>query len=810
MNDAQDRDEVMQRRLDWALREVAGGEQAPDVTAAVLARAARGDVVDDGAVAPARARPWLAAALLMLGIGVVVAVFVAERQRSPAAPDPEVLVAPQGGEECIEVTQFEAIASLPRDARAVELRNLDDAAVKALVRRCPKLEHLRVFASTAYSRAGDPARAVSITDAALTDIGLLTDLRNLQLIGTNEVRGDGLRQLERLPMLMDLELSYFDLDDDALQVMPRLPSLQRLSLHANIGFGDRGLAAIANCPGLRQLVLTSCSQLHAGSLRQLGRLVHLRQLNLNGIGNSWRGLGQPDARLYEPIERAKAEAERTGAGMRVAGLSDWPELTYLDLGGNHLLEPEVGQRLREGCPNLRMLELPDCPLIDDTTVAEVLGLRHLRRLDLSKCAKISEFSLPLLIAATQLQEIHLDDTPWLNLRQAEQLFASGKRVLATKTGDAAFNAGMAVLASRYEAALSQPRYERVASLAEIEALPADVTHVEVRDLGDAAAVALAKRPGLVGVRFCGDPGRLRLGDEAFAAFARMRSLAELDLRNVDGVHDSGLRQLQGLPQLHVLRLRGLNDADDSLTMLAALASLPKFAALEELDLMGTTTFVEQGLDAIVACKQLTRLSLRGCEQLRPQWIARLGALTGLESLDLIGVRGVDDDALDGLRPLTRLRTLLLANGSFTAAGLRAVDGMRALQSLALSDSRQLGTSALLHLPVTLTDLHLGGCSGMDASAGVLLRDRFPGLLRLDVAGDDWVDDAALGAILQLPRLESLVIRSCKNTTAKSFAAIVAARSLRRLDARLCGWLTEALAKQLEEKRPELQVTSKTW
>ncbi|HEU4418323.1 MAG TPA: hypothetical protein VFT55_05250, partial [Planctomycetota bacterium] len=69
MNGANEDDEVLERRFDWALREVTGGERAPDVTAAVLARAAAGETGEERAVRWLGGARWLAfAAVFLLGV----------------------------------------------------------------------------------------------------------------------------------------------------------------------------------------------------------------------------------------------------------------------------------------------------------------------------------------------------------------------------------------------------------------------------------------------------------------------------------------------------------------------------------------------------------------------------------------------------------------------------------------------------------------------------------------------------------------------------------------------------------------------
>ncbi|HEX5050928.1 MAG TPA: hypothetical protein VFZ65_04075, partial [Planctomycetota bacterium] len=431
MSGDRDRDEVFERRLDWALREVAGGQKAPDVTARVLARHAAGD---DGervglVVVPPR-RSWLLAAVFLLGLGVVFGVFLFERavqDRSAALPQEPVAM--------VAVSSLAEIEALPAGANAVELRNLDDAAVAVLARRCPDLGHLRVFASTQDPPVGFPS--VSITDAAFAAIGSLSRLRSLELIEPYGVRGTQLAALEALPLLERLAISSVDLDEQCLQVLPRLPSLRELSLDSSSSLGEAAMSAVATCGGLSRLSLRHDSIWGTDALLLLRRLQSLTELDLTAMQLV---TGRPDpsnrnrrARGAMLGDREKVVVDRAtptppeSGGLKVDSLGAWPRLQRITLAYSPDLPAAVGEHLRENCPNLREVDLSHCPLVDDTTVASLLGLRSLRRLNVGSCDKVSRFCVPLLAAAQQLREVDLSGEYWVTLEQAEQLLAGGKR-----------------------------------------------------------------------------------------------------------------------------------------------------------------------------------------------------------------------------------------------------------------------------------------------------------------------------------------------------------------------------------------------
>lgn len=434
--------ELDARRLDWALREVVAEQPVPDVTAVVLSRAAAGDRGDDGelhwtgAVSSSRSRWFALAAALLLGLSAVLGVVWLRGDGAAGAVDEAQ------GRSIQVITRAGAIASLPADLKAIELHNLDDDAVAALVQRCPDLEHLCVFASTATARPGSIGdQAVSITDDAFVAIGSLGRLRRLELVGVQHVKGTKLRELERLPLLEHLALSCFDLDDDSLQFLPRLPSLRELDLEANQGYGERGLVSIGACPGLRVLSLSGSAPLRDEWFAPLEQLTRLESLNLHGTGLSRRLLF---AKGF-PEPRSPVFGERS---IGTAALQSWPALRKLSLANALHIDPTVGALLARECPALQEVVLDVCLLVDDTTVADLLALRSLRSLSLRDCPNVTATSLPLLVEARQLREVHLGKAPWLTLEQAEELTRSGKQVTCSRPEDPAFEAALARLQPR--------------------------------------------------------------------------------------------------------------------------------------------------------------------------------------------------------------------------------------------------------------------------------------------------------------------------------------------------------------------------
>ncbi|MCA8973094.1 MAG: SUMF1/EgtB/PvdO family nonheme iron enzyme, partial [Planctomycetes bacterium] len=138
-----DNDEVLDRRMDWSLGEFAGGEPAPDVVDAVLARLAAGEIIADRELADgdAGARSggwrWLAAALALFAVGAVVAVGSAGSTASCGAELSFMQVVPGGkvvigltAEQLVEAACRTALPDRPEDAPRVS-----PAAVGVAIRR---------------------------------------------------------------------------------------------------------------------------------------------------------------------------------------------------------------------------------------------------------------------------------------------------------------------------------------------------------------------------------------------------------------------------------------------------------------------------------------------------------------------------------------------------------------------------------------------------------------------------------------------------------------------------------------------------
>jgi hypothetical protein len=398
MNDRQGADD---QRLDWALREVTGAEAPPDLTAAVLARRAAGDgarLAAESVPEPPRTSRWLAAAAVLLGVGVVVGVAVWPRgdaepgqkevpSQQPARPKPA------------EVSTRAEIEALPADARAVLGTDLDDDAVAALL-RLRELRELEIRYPYAMVlglglKTEPPKDPRCITAKSFDVFAQLTKLQSLRLRGAYGLtedfaprtrrQGDKdvvytrtiLESLEQLPMLEELSLSHFDVAHESLAQITTLPSLRTLDLTANYGVCAESIDTLLKCRSLRSLTLRACMKLPGSAIARLAELPALEELDLGDIdGINWRSAPDPAGENIAAAERY--DLERIAKKLRDATERRRPLPADLGVTDDAL-------RGLARAPKLRVLDIAQARCTLDG-LAALRDLHTLRELDLSGIA----------------------------------------------------------------------------------------------------------------------------------------------------------------------------------------------------------------------------------------------------------------------------------------------------------------------------------------------------------------------------------------------------------------------------------------
>jgi hypothetical protein len=150
----------------------------------------------------------------------------------------------------------------------------------------------------------------------------------------------------------------------------------------------------------------------------------------------------------------------------------------------------------------------------------------------------------------------------------------------------------------------------------------------------------------------------------------------------------------------------------------------------------------------------------------PSWTKDLGRLRKLEGLDLSGL-GLTDDGLEILQAVDNslLKKLNLSGNKLTNQNLEYLDRFRGLQSLELSDNKNITDVGLGKFPkvTNLRQLSLSGTGRPVDGNGTVTDDGVSGLLSrnagtlvsLNLADTPTLTTASVGAIRQLKYLETL-------------------------------------------------------
>ena len=285
--------------------------------------------------------------------------------------------------------------------------------------------------------------------------------------------------------------------------------------------------------------------------------------------------------------------------------------------------------------------------------------------------------------------------------------------------------------------------------------------------------------------------RQQMSDSVVARIATLDQITRLDLDGCDRVTDDGLAHLARMPQLEELSLSGWH-----------------------------SQITDRGLDVLRHLKKLRRLEMAWPQRVTDAGMANLQDCAALESVNLMGMQ-TGDGAIRALAGKPRLRRLVAGttvtdaglaflknfpgftswageppeyslmgfhagptylgiDGTFSAAGLRALENLDGLFALNLSwhgsEMHSEGLSALAAL-ANLGFVSINGDRCDDVAfhqMGALPR------LRMLLAQGPVATDAGFVALGRSRSLEYLWGRECPNLRGRGFAALTAIPSLRGL------------------------------
>jgi hypothetical protein len=176
----------------------------------------------------------------------------------------------------------------------------------------------------------------------------------------------------------------------------------------------------------------------------------------------------------------------------------------------------------------------------------------------------------------------------------------------------------------------------------------------------------------------------------------VRTLGPDYFRKVDSVSiinapvtDDWLAQLDKLPALDAVTLRGTNVTANGI------ARLRRLSQLEQLDLQRMTSVTDETLRSIGAALELTHLNLDGCHLVTDEGVQYLAPLTQLKSL-LLSHSRITDAGLAHLSRMTKLNSLYLGGTKITDDGLAHLAHLKELYWLDLRGTK-VTDAGLQHL-----------------------------------------------------------------------------------------------------------------
>ena len=288
------------------------------------------------------------------------------------------------------------------------------------------------------------------------------------------------------------------------------------------------------------------------------------------------------------------------------------------------------------------------------------------------------------------------------------------------------------------------------------------------------------------LRRCSAPGSSAIPRTALASVSALQSLTFLDVSGANAWSDGVVASVsERLPHLSTL-------------------------LMERCDCMS-----DRGAWSLIACTNLTRVSVYACSQITNEGVAALGSLPSLRDLNLARCKHVSDDGLDILaEQRTPLERLVLAwTRRITNAGLLSVSQISTLVDLELVRLREISSAGLAYLAflpslrrlslewcdtvegsdlgkiTTLSELRLAWCDGI-SDVGAAKVSSLPSLRLLDLASCVQVTDLAIAQFTKLCNLSSLNLSYCRNITDSSLNVLASMPSLQVLLLDACDRITD--------------------
>jgi hypothetical protein len=310
-------------------------------------------------------------------------------------------------------------------AEMFELQQGDLAALSA----CPSLRLLRVrwasgvvtdeevahLARLPHLEAVSLTGNIRVTDAGLTVLREMPELKHLALKDCDDLTGAFLEDVQAFPDLCSLSITYsrFTFGDAHLKAIRPLENLVHLELDETDGLTDRGLSQIAQLPRLEELDLGMCPRVTKTGIKHLAGMAKLRRLSLVFRWPGPLGLEQ----LADAEELTQLEVNGLVDAPKIASISRLSRLRVLYV---HLVSDEDLSALAR-MQNLVELAVFMPKDVTDRGVAAIVKMRRLRRVLLEGAPAVSDEGIKHLQKLQHLREVDLFAMPGLTDKTLEHL-----------------------------------------------------------------------------------------------------------------------------------------------------------------------------------------------------------------------------------------------------------------------------------------------------------------------------------------------------------------------------------------------------
>jgi len=495
---------------------------------------------------------------------------------------------------------------------------------------------------------GSVASDDNADDRCMPHLAGLTGLKELMLQWTN-ITSKGMRFIKDMKSLECL-CTPAEITDTGLRYVSQLPSLKRLYIKRN-KLTNRGLRHLAKLPTLEELELGG-KNIGDDGLVHLANLSSLRYLLL------WGGFTDAGIVYLQKVPSLKIIYINSRQFSDV-GLRHLAKLPNLENIGLHWIEgiTDTGLTSLKQMPFLKKLDIMHSQVTDN-------GLAHLREI------KSLEY---LMLPSSGITERGLSYIS--NLTKLKYLWVAG----------------------RSNSPLTDTALQHVSKLHSLEYLLISGT-----GFTDAGIEHIAKLTNLRELILTANS----VTDEGLVKLEALKSLEYLSL-SCKKVTISGLSNLNALGNIVKLKVRNVNQ-DNSGLDISELTKLEKLTLTLKTTRKGKELFHDSVRDEDITClgklKNLKwfQIGYTKDSMITDAGTANLADLTNMERLT-IGSAYLTDNTLAHLTNMKKLNFLRIT-GNFTDAGLRYLEGLKAIRHLKIYSANNFSSEALKRLKDNLPNL----------------------------------------------------------------------------------------------------------